>query len=61
LYNFINILVSEKAKRAPVAKETEEEIKRRAIEEYIKNQQAAESANSDSATGDQQDDSADQS
>jgi signal peptidase len=40
LYNFINILVSEKAKRAPVAKETEEEIKRRAIEEYLKNQQA---------------------
>jgi signal peptidase len=44
LYNFINILVSEKAKKAPVAKETEEEIKRRAIEEYIKSQQAAQSA-----------------
>ena len=39
LYNFISILVSEKAKKAPVAKETEEEIKRRAIEEYIKSQQ----------------------
>ena len=44
LYNFINILVSEKAKNAPVAKETEEEIKRRAIEEYIKSQQAAQEA-----------------
>ena len=44
LYNFINILVSEKAKKAPVAKETEEEIKRRAIEEYIKSQQAAQNA-----------------
>ena len=40
LYNFISILVSERAKKAPVAKETEEEIKRRAIEEYIKSQQA---------------------
>lgn len=39
LYNFINIIVSEKAKRAPLAKETEEEIKRKAIEEYIKSQQ----------------------
>ena len=44
LYNFINILVTERAKRAPVAKETEEEIKRKAIEEYIKSQQAAQSA-----------------
>ena len=41
LYNFITVLVSERAKKAPVAKETEEEIKRRAIEEYIKSQQAA--------------------
>ena len=44
LYNFISILVTEKAKKAPVAKETEEEIKRRAIEEYIKSQQSAQSA-----------------
>ena len=44
LYNFITILVSEKAKKAPIAKETEEEIKRRAIEEYIKSQQAAQNA-----------------
>jgi len=44
LYNFISVLVSEKAKKAPVAKETEEEIKRRAIEEYIKSQQAAAAA-----------------
>ena len=41
LYNFISILVSERAKRAPIAKETEEEIKRRAIEEYLKSQQEA--------------------
>ena len=41
LYNFISILVSERAKKAPIAKETEEEIKRRAIEEYLKSQQAA--------------------
>ena len=41
LYNFIMILASERAKKAPIAKETEEEIKRRAIEEYIKSQQAA--------------------
>lgn len=40
LYNFISILVSERAKKAPIAKETEEEIKRRAIEEYLKSQQA---------------------
>ena len=44
LYNFINILVTERAKKAPVTKETEEEIKRRAIEEYIKSQQAAQGA-----------------
>ena len=44
LYNFISVLVSERAKKAPVAKETEEEIKRRAIEEYIKSQQAAAAA-----------------
>ena len=41
LYNFISILVSEKAKKAPVDKATEEEIKRRAIEEYLRSQQAA--------------------
>lgn len=45
LYNFISILVSERAKKAPIAKETEEEIKRRAIEEYIKSQQASQSEN----------------
>jgi signal peptidase I len=44
LYNFITVIVSERAKKAPVAKETEEEIKRRAIEEYIKSQQAAAAA-----------------
>jgi signal peptidase len=41
LYNFISVLVSERAKKAPVSKETEEEIKRRAIEEYLKSQQIA--------------------
>ena len=40
LYNFITVIVSERAKKAPIAKETEEEIKRRAIEEYLKSQQA---------------------
>ena len=44
LYNFINILVSEKAKKAPIDKDTEEEIKRRAIEEYLKSQQAEQPA-----------------
>lgn len=44
LYNFIMILASERAKKAPIAKETEEEIKRRAIEEYIKSQQATQNA-----------------
>ncbi len=41
LYNFISILVTERAKRNPVSKETEEEIKRRAIEEYIRSQEAS--------------------
>ena len=41
LYNFIKVLVTEKAKKAPVSKETEEEIKKRAIEEYLKSQEAA--------------------
>lgn len=37
LYNFITVLVTEKAKRAAgAAKETEEEIKQRAIAEYLK-------------------------
>lgn len=61
LYNFISVLLSERAKRAPVAKETEEEIKRRAIEEYIRSQQAAQAApeeqteNSPSAEADAKD------
>ena len=38
------ILAAERAKKNPIAKETEEEIKRRAIEEYIKSQQAAQNA-----------------
>jgi signal peptidase len=45
LYNFISILMMEKAKKAvasakEISKETEEEIKRRAIEEYLRSQQA---------------------
>lgn len=44
LYRFIALLVTEKAKRAPVSAETEEEIRRRAIEEYIKSQEAAKAA-----------------
>ncbi|MBQ8719491.1 MAG: signal peptidase I [Clostridia bacterium] len=39
LYNLISIIVTERAKRAPVSGEVEEEIKRRAIEEYLKSQQ----------------------
>lgn len=39
LYNFITIIVTERAKRATVSGESEEEIKRRAVEEYIKQQQ----------------------
>ena len=44
LYRFIALLVTEKAKRAPVSAETEEEIRRRAIEEYIKSQAAQSTA-----------------
>ncbi len=44
LYAFISLLVTERAKKAPVSKETEEEIKRRAIEEYLKSQQASSEA-----------------
>ena len=44
LYRFIAIVVSERAKRAPVAKETEEEIKKRAIEEFLAAQKAEEAA-----------------
>ncbi len=38
LYHFISVVLSERAKSKPVSKETEEEIKRRAIEEYLKAQ-----------------------
>jgi signal peptidase len=57
LYNFISILVSEKAKKAPIAKETEEEIKRRAIEEYLKNQQLQGNRPDADQTSSQQDES----
>lgn len=44
LYNFISLIVRERVKRVPdtgITKETEEEIKRRAIEEYLRAQAAA--------------------
>ena len=43
LYHFISLVVAERAKRKPatVSAEAEEEIKRRAIEEYLKQQAAA--------------------
>ena len=49
LYNFISILMMEKAKKVvasskEISKETEEEIKRRAIEEYLKSMQAQNSS-----------------
>ncbi len=47
LYNFISLLLKERAKKAPVSAELEEEIKRRAVEEYIKAQ--AEAASNASA------------
>ena len=47
LYNFINVLVTEKNKKAAIAGvESEEEIKRRAIEEFLA-AQAAEKAKAD--------------
>ncbi len=38
LYNFISLLVARRVQAEPVSKETEEEIKRRAIEEYLLSQ-----------------------
>ncbi len=38
LYNFISLLAVRRAHAEPVSKETEEEIKRRAIEEYLRSQ-----------------------
>ena len=40
LYRFISLLLSERAARTPVSAEAEEEIKRRAIEEYLREQAA---------------------
>ena len=39
LYRFIAVIMSERAKATPVSTETEEEIKRRAIEEYLNSMQ----------------------
>ena len=52
LYNFISLLVTERVKKAPVAKETEEEIKRRAIEEYLKSLQTSENQSSGDSSED---------
>ncbi len=55
LYRFISLVVTEKTKKnaAKVAPETEEEIKRRAIEEYLKAQAEQNANNTDAAaTGD---------
>ncbi len=41
LYNFISIIVAERAKKKPVSTEEEEAIKRRAIEEYLAAQESA--------------------
>ncbi len=40
LYRVISLIVAERAKKQGVSKETEEEIKRKAIEEYLKSQNA---------------------
>lgn len=46
LYRFISLVISERSARVPaVSAETEEEIKRRAIEEYLRAQQEAAAAN----------------
>ena len=41
LYRFISLLVVERAKKAPVSSEAEEEIKKRAIAEYLASQERA--------------------
>lgn len=45
LYRFISLLISVRAKKAPVSSETREEIERKAIEEYIASQKKAEEEN----------------
>ena len=40
LYRFIALIVSERAKKQGVSQEAEEEIKRKAIEEYLKSQES---------------------
>lgn len=40
LYHFISLILKERAARTPVSAEAEEEIKRRAIEEYLREQAA---------------------
>ena len=44
LYRFISILVTERAKKTAAPAVDEEEIKRRAIEEYLAAQKASEAA-----------------
>ena len=50
LYRFIAIIMSERAKAVPVSAETEEEIKRRAIEEYLRQQAAQQAAKPEEVT-----------
>ncbi len=45
LYRFISLIVAERAKRAPISAEAEEEIKRRAIEEYLSQQNSGDNQN----------------
>ena len=49
LYRFILLIVTERAKKSPVSAETEEEIKKRAIEEYLAAQKAAEAQKAEEA------------
>ena len=56
LYRFISIVVVERMKRTPVSGETEEEIKKRAIEEYLAAQKAAEDAKAAEAPADSAED-----
>lgn len=41
LYQFISLIVTEKAKKNALSKEDEEEIKRKAVEEYLRQQEEA--------------------
>ena len=53
LYCFISVIVSTRAQKAPISAETEEEIKRRAIEEYLREQAAKADADKNAAPSDE--------